>query len=78
MKIHLAVNNKDHKAVPTLQSSNSTSGNLLQGNKEEKSHLCKDVHSSPIHKKGKLETIPIATTGEMAGQIMTLLQWNTL
>lgn len=73
MKIHLAINSKDYKAVPTLRSSNSTSGNSLQGNEGEK-----NVHSGPIHKKGKLETIQIATTGEMAGKIMTLSQWNTL
>ena len=53
MRIHLAINIKDYKADSILQSSNSTSGNLLQGNNlsRGKSHLCKDVHSSPIHKK---------------------------
>ena len=53
MRIHPAINIKDYKADSILQSSNSTSGNLLQGNNlsRGKSHLCKDVHSSPIHKK---------------------------
>ena len=53
MRIHLAINIKGYKADSTLQSSNSTSGNLLQGNNfsRGKSHLCKDVQSSPIHKK---------------------------
>ena len=53
MRIHLAINIKGYKVDSTLQSSNSTSGNLLQGNNlsRGKSHLCKDVHSSPVHKK---------------------------
>lgn len=32
MRIHLTINNKGYKAVPTLWLSNSSSGNLLQGN----------------------------------------------
>lgn len=76
MKIHLAINNKGYKAVPTLRSSNSTAGNLFHGNKEKKVICLKMFIAVQLIRKENRNN-PNAT-GEMAGQILTLSQWNTL